>query len=218
MLAALKPCLIAERANALDASTLPPHLVMNLNQSADDTDHEPVNPLMSRLGLSVLNISGTISADRRFILETMEKMIALADKPLPMALVEFEDTLGAVQARLKAFPPKPFSNLFLATLNHVPQTFAIHEARRRAGLTAIAIERYRVDHPNELPNQLADLVPQYLKEIAEDPFDGKPLRFRTKAKGYVVYSVGADREDHSGRERSLTTSFGKYDETFCVDR
>ena len=52
----------------------------------------------------------------------------------------------------------------------------------------------------KLPNQLSDLVPTFLPVVPSDPFDGKPLRYKTLAKGYVVYSVGDDREDNGGAE------------------
>jgi hypothetical protein len=42
---------------------------------------------------------------------------------------------------------------------------------------AVAIERLRRDR-NALPAQLADLVPQYLREIPVDPYSGQPLLFR----------------------------------------
>ena len=61
----------------------------------------------------------------------------------------------------------------------------------------LAIERYRLAN-GKLPDQLTDLVPTFLPSVPTDPFDGKPLRYKTLPKGYVVYSVGDDREDNGG--------------------
>jgi hypothetical protein len=108
----------------------------------------------------------------------------------------------------------------LPALEKAPAKFAAFEARRRAGLTALAIERYRQAHQGALPAKLDDLKPQFLASIPIDPFDGQPLRYRPLAKGYVVYSVGYDRQDDGGRER-VAKAYGRanaYDETFIVER
>jgi len=73
-------------------------------------------------------------------------------------------------------------------------------AKIRDAQTALAIERYRLAN-GKLPNQLTDLVPSFLPSVPSDPFDGKPLRYKTLAKGYVIYSVGDDRVDNGGTEK-----------------
>jgi hypothetical protein len=49
-----------------------------------------------------------------------------------------------------------------------------------------------------LPVQLAALVPEYIAEIPQDPFDGKPLRMARLTDGMIIYSVGHDRADDGG--------------------
>jgi hypothetical protein len=45
------------------------------------------------------------------------------------------------------------------------------------------------------------------------------LRFKKLAKGYVVYSVGSDREDNGGKEKQPgDKSDSGYDLTFTVAR
>jgi len=68
----------------------------------------------------------------------------------------------------------------------------------RCGLTALAAERYRLVH-NRWPDKLEDLVPTILDKILADPFDGQPLRYKLLNDGLVIYSVGVDRKDDSGR-------------------
>jgi hypothetical protein len=70
-------------------------------------------------------------------------------------------------------------------------------ARLRCALIALAAERYRRQHA-AWPQSLADLVPQYLKAVPLDPFDGKPLRYRRTDSGAVGYSVGEDAHDDGG--------------------
>jgi len=66
----------------------------------------------------------------------------------------------------------------LPSLKNVAARFAAYEARRQAALTAIAVERFRLEHEGQLPETLAEIVPGYLSAIPLDPFDGKPLRYR----------------------------------------
>jgi hypothetical protein len=41
-------------------------------------------------------------------------------------------------------------------------------------------------------------VPDFLKEVPADPFDGQTLRYQRLAEGVVVYSVNRDRTDDGG--------------------
>jgi hypothetical protein len=82
-------------------------------------------------------------------------------------------------------------------------------AALRLGLTAVALEQFRADKENRYPATLSALTPQYLPATLTDPFDGQPLRYRTKGAGYLLYSVGPDLKDNSGervgaKERDIT--------------
>jgi hypothetical protein len=93
------------------------------------------------------------------------------------------------------------------------------DAKIRDAQAALAVERYRLAN-DKLPSQLSDLVPTFLPAVPSDPFDGKPLRYKTLLKGYVVYSVGEDREDNGGTEKnSKGVSYAPgTDITFTVQR
>lgn len=67
----------------------------------------------------------------------------------------------------------------------------------RGSLVAVAIERFRRDR-GSVPPTLSDLVPEYLVDVPEDPYSGRPLLFRASENGYTVYSVGPDRQDDGG--------------------
>ncbi len=73
-------------------------------------------------------------------------------------------------------------------------------ARRRVAGTAVAIRLYEVDH-GQRPESLAELVPDYLPHMLEDPFteDGQALRYLPNAAHPVVYSIDANRVDDGGR-------------------
>ena len=68
--------------------------------------------------------------------------------------------------------------------------------RRTALLRTIeAIRFYAATHDGKLPPNLAAI-----KEVAVpiDPFDGKPLRLKRLADGWLVYATGTDGQDHGG--------------------
>jgi hypothetical protein len=64
--------------------------------------------------------------------------------------------------------------------------------------TAVAIERYRRGHSEQLPASLSDLSPLYLQAAPIDPFTGRPLLYARRADGYSVYSAGVNRRDDNG--------------------
>ena len=96
-------------------------------------------------------------------------------------------------------------------------------ARLRVGETGLAVEKFRRQN-HELPPQLADLVPKFINQVPEDPYDGKPLRFKRLPKGFVIYSVGGDRTDQGGKEKPARTPEkpnnvqSGYDVTLTVER
>jgi hypothetical protein len=52
-----------------------------------------------------------------------------------------------------------------------------------------------------LARTLQELTPQYLDEVPQDPFDGKPLRYMLHSDGsWIVYSVGPNQLDEGGIE------------------
>jgi len=64
--------------------------------------------------------------------------------------------------------------------------------------TAIAIERYRRAHSEQLPASLSDLSPSYLPAALIDPFTGQPIFYMKMPNGYTVYSAGVNRRDDKG--------------------
>jgi hypothetical protein len=73
----------------------------------------------------------------------------------------------------------------------------LNQARLRCAVAALAVERYRLAH-DDWPRDLASLVPAFLKEVPNDPYDGRPLRYRRLADGVVLYSPGPDGTDNQG--------------------
>jgi type II secretory pathway pseudopilin PulG len=76
---------------------------------------------------------------------------------------------------------------------------AVHaETLRELTLAAIALKRYQLRH-GRLPDNLAALAPEFLRETPRDWFNGQPLHYRPNADGtFLLYSVGEDGKDDGG--------------------
>jgi hypothetical protein len=74
-----------------------------------------------------------------------------------------------------------------------------YAALTRLLICELAIRAYTIQH-GEPPEQLSQLVPQFLKEIPADPHDpaGNSLRYRSSDSEYRIYSIGYDRQDGGG--------------------
>ncbi len=81
------------------------------------------------------------------------------------------------------------------------------EAKQAAIEVLLAAQAYRRDH-GEFPEDLSQLVPNYLAAVPLDPCDpaGGPLRYRRdEAVKAVVWSVGYDRTDGGGDVESANS-------------
>jgi hypothetical protein len=73
-----------------------------------------------------------------------------------------------------------------------------HEAKLRLLICGLALRSYCVEK-GQPPEKLADLVPDHLTAVPEDPYSGKPLVYRREADKYVLYTVGPDGQDDGGK-------------------
>jgi hypothetical protein len=65
----------------------------------------------------------------------------------------------------------------------------------------IALRLYEQQH-GELPNDLSDLVPKFIKEIPRDPYDDKPFRYSKTDK--KIWAIGGDLVDQGGKAYTNT--------------
>lgn len=80
------------------------------------------------------------------------------------------------------------------------------EAARQLIATAIALKRFHLAH-QAYPDELSQLVPQYLAEAPLDPVDNLPLRYHKNSDGtFLLYSVGEDGVDDGGDAVPVKTS------------
>jgi len=109
---------------------------------------------------------------------------------------------------------------FMPTMARFMRNDLLHMTKIQVAAVALAVERYRLAN-NRLPEQLADLVPQFLETVPADPYDGQALRYKRLDPGFVVYSIGTDGTDDDGTERPPRQRGQEeppYDITFIVER
>ena len=76
------------------------------------------------------------------------------------------------------------------------------ETLRELTLAAVALKRYQLRH-GRLPDNLAALAPEFLREAPRDWYDGQPLHYRPNADGtFLLYSVDEDGQDDGGDPRA----------------
>lgn len=134
-------------------------------------------------------------ADSCIILVEMARVVdAASAADLPTAL-----------AKMKPWPPAermdPKKHFFIAMmLPSLQKSFEHHYsvlAQRRLAATALAIRWYAMDHDDQFPKTLQDLVPAYLPAVPTDPMTaGGPLIYAPDKD--VLYSVGIDGHDDGG--------------------
>jgi hypothetical protein len=110
-----------------------------------------------------------------------------------------------------------FARMLIPSLERAEPKAARQYAVLRCAEVACAVERWRLAHAGALPPSLDALVPQFLAAVPEDPMDGKPLKFRPRRLGFVVYSIGEDGTDDGGTEHTPGKT-NRWDYTFVVER
>jgi hypothetical protein len=173
-----------------------------------------------KAGMFFLDAIGWKSADRRLYIETLLKLSRLATDASPNAIQEFQQVVDEAAAKAKQFPQRLITGMILPALGKVPNKFLALDARRRAAIVALAIERHRLANGSRPPESLAAVSAELLPTVPTDPFDGQPLRYRRLGQGYVIYAVGQDLRDNDGKERPKngTDKTVGHDETFFVER
>jgi hypothetical protein len=182
------------------------------------TDNGFILPLSDAIRGYFGHITGLFDEDELFFISAMQDAISEVKHPYPNCLVIYQSMYEtALDGRNRGFFMGPIRfNSLRQALPHEADSMALI----RSAQTALAVERFRQAN-GKLPQQLDELVPQFLPAVPEDPFNGQPLHYHHLEKGYVVYSIGSDGEDNGGRERPADVKSSDkthYDITFTVER
>lgn len=132
-------------------------------------------------------------------LDVYARLIAAAREPWPARF----DRLMAVGET-----PYPIQNVTpVEMLQSLLWSSAAPLAILRANRVVVAIERYKRDHNEQLPDTPEQLVPSYLASLPIDPFSGQPLIVKRSGSNYSVYSVSMNRRDDGGAELNRSWGF-----------
>ena len=212
----LRSSYISERAMDLSVFDVSGDAMARVASSGDGSD-DPATPAKIKTGLGLMSAIGLAGADQRLMLETFDQAIELADKDTPEALTRARQVFDKAVGKADRFPPKIFSGMLLPS-GRTPNRFASLEGRRRAAITAMAVQKFRLAQNGALVERLEELVPRFLPSVPLDPYDGQPLRYKRLSSGFVVYSIGADGRDNGGLERPTRGAAKDFDDTFFIER
>lgn len=209
--------LIGERALTIPYFRMTKAEALRLHPPSDQNDTKPNSPLPCH-GPAILRLIGYYELDYGSYLIGMNKAITLLSNPPPENLRAFRylSRVGEESAKRR----RTLSGQTMSVYAAVPFHEAEAIAHQRIVALALSLESFR-NETERLPEQLAELTPKYLPEMPEDPFTGVALKYRRTEQGYVIYSVGRDREDNGGLEkadRKKSADKNSYDITFTVDR
>jgi len=161
--------------------------------------------------VTALSLSGRFDRDRLYFVQRMNELIPACKQPLPARLRAVEQIKqrvrqdmtkvgGRLGGSLNPADPYPFSGAELdrcwAMVRMDVENIELLSAMR----AALVIERFRLKS-GRLPDKLVELAPEFVVAAPEDPFDGQPIRYKKLARGYVVYSVGANGQDDGGSSK-----------------
>ena len=166
-------------------------------------DNSPTNPLSNPLSMF----------DRHAYVDAIEAVLDTADLPL-------RDAITAVRA-LDIYPdmtgPRPvagqstyyarlhpFSSILIPPMLRTFGAAARGEIYRELVHLITAIESYRLEH-NAPPENLDQLVPDYLETLPQDPYSNVTYQYLPTNPGYAVYSLGPNRQDDQAEKLTNTT-------------
>jgi hypothetical protein len=151
----------------------------------------PYDEWMDRWKLRRLKLTGRFQRDHLHYLQVMAAAVAAA---------EDRALTAAQQQMLNALPPWVFmAERFAISVDSVIASQAQLLTGREVARVGVAAARFRAEH-GRWPNALAELTPEYLATVPEDPYADGSLRYRRTGTGAIIYSVGPDGIDHGGRD------------------
>lgn len=130
------------------------------------------------------------------------RFVVAFDTPGPAVLdaVAAEDALQTAK-KSEMGPMAAMNTENSALMVRMASAFVSRIAYARVIETACSVERYALAN-GRFPETLDALVPAYLEAVPPDPFDGLPMRYIPGETGYMVYSIGRDREDDGGNRHN----------------
>lgn len=127
---------------------------------------------------------------------------AMRDNEEAIGLRSYADSssrLSAIESEVANQRPGIVAGLILPSVSGANEAAFRTDARHAVAQTALAMHRYRAKQGN-FPDRLQQLSPEVISMLPRDPYDGNPLQLKKTSTGWIVYSVGPDLKDESGRK------------------
>ena len=143
---------------------------------------------------------GPRDEDLGVYLDSVTQVIDGLEQPWPVAIQNADRVAADLNAKISSSLGKM---RYMTTALLYPATSSATKAMAtgQAGLvvaeTLLAAQRYQLAH-GQYPNQVEELVPEFLPRVPLDPLDGKPLRYKLSNGWPVVWSLGSDLVDDGG--------------------
>ena len=210
------PGLVGERCRVLAAFRMSTAQLKALGFFDGDRDESPLSVHLRVASFALRKFAGLM--DKKAIL-----YLDVANDCIESLKIPLERRRAVADATEKRLGSTSRNDLLLNLARQFPRVIVEFDAfaRLRTARAALAVQRYRLA-AGQLPDTLADLVPDYLDAVPTDPFDGNDLRYEKLGPGFVVYSIGKDFHDDGGMERlSASKTAGQsrnWDVTFIVER
>lgn len=129
------------------------------------------------------------------------KTIELTSKKVEAAKGDYHAALQQVDDWDLEIEELPQGSITKMLTRSIPKGFILYGralAQVRCARVGLAAERYRLQH-DHWPEQLELLVPDYMENIPDDPFAGKPVRYRKDDNMIIVYSIEKYEKDKHGK-------------------
>lgn len=127
--------------------------------------------------------SGYVESEKRIMPGAFENAEKGLSKPLGLRTV---------------FPPSLLSELCLPRVSEFARNCAATQVTTDHLRIGCGLELYFLKH-GDYPQELVQLVPDFISALPQDPIAGKSYRYqRTAEGGYKLWSVGADGTDEGG--------------------
>lgn len=172
---------------------------------------EEADPLWSEMELTSMPRGWVRLAGAEILTRYQELIEASREMMSTPAGENWLDTFDALQRIANAddldsfWPWQNAVRQFYPTFGNVFGRVFRTEFEQQAATTACALARYRIAH-EQWPQALADLVPNFLERVPEDPVDGQPIRFETTSDGlFRLWSVGLNGVDDGGRVQKVSS-------------
>jgi hypothetical protein len=146
---------------------------------------------------------------RRMMVPLFRDMIAHADQAYVRSRIDFsgklkypETTMDKVATNLA---PNSVGKMEIVMSISVWEKVAAKKRQIQADVAGLrlktALRLYEQKH-GQLPDDLKALVPEFIKEVPQDPYDGQPFRYSKAEKR--IWATGADLVDNGGKMRDDT--------------